>query len=215
MKKRILLCLLLIFLFTSCAAEPPKTDPPETDNSQSDADAARIAYYEELIEELRHELLDVKTALYTSRVECEALQDQLEEMQQSGPQAPEQSPSQTSHFTYTVADGKAVITAYSGSDIEVTVPASLDGYPVTAIGDRAFANNPKLVSVSLPNGVQTIGWFAFSGCVSLSRIRIPQTVEAISYGAFENCPAALTIITPADSYAAQYAASYGIARADG
>ena len=160
------------------------------------------------------ELLDVKTALYTSRVECEALQAELDALQEFPTQPPDQSTSQAAHFTYTVVSGKAVITEYHGSDTEVTVPASLDGYPVTAIGDRAFANHPKLVSVTLPNGVQTLGWFAFSGCVSLARIRIPQTVEASAYGAFENCPAALTILTPADSYAAQYAASYGIARAD-
>ena len=215
MKKRILLCLLLVFLLTSCAAKPQKESPSDTDNSQASSDAARIAYYEELVEELRQELLDVKTALYTSRVECEALQAELDSLQESETQDPSTPPAQTTQFTYTIVGENAVITSYIGNAIEISVPASLDGYPVTAIGDRAFANHPKLVSVSLPSGVQTIGWFAFSGCVSLSRIRIPQTVEAISYGAFENCPAALTIITPADSYAAQYAASYGIARSEG
>ena len=43
-------------------------------------------------------------------------------------------------YTYTVsAENTATITNYTGSDTELVIPDSLGGYPVTGIGESAFA----------------------------------------------------------------------------
>jgi hypothetical protein len=76
-------------------------------------------------------------------------------------------------YTYTVgADGTAVITSYIGSDERVAVPAELDGYPVSALGDWVLPFYEDIIAVSLPAGIQTIGPDAFGGCYSLSSIEV-------------------------------------------
>ncbi len=66
---------------------------------------------------------------------------------------------------YTTANGEVTITRYAGSDEVVTVPDAINGNPVTAIGDGAFANpnetRPK--KVSLPVTIRKIGMMAFFG----------------------------------------------------
>ena len=60
-------------------------------------------------------------------------------------------------FTYTLNDsGEAVITGYSGNDLELTVPDKVDEYPVTEIGAKAFYGRYNLTTVTLPEGLQSI-----------------------------------------------------------
>lgn len=114
------------------------------------------------------------------------------------------------NFRFTVEGGRATLTAYEGRATSVTVPTAYQGYPVVAIGDRAFENKTRLQSVVIPSGVETVGWFAFSGCVALKDVTLPESVRSISYGAFLNCSSAMVIRCSAGSYAEQYAQSYGI-----
>ena len=55
---------------------------------------------------------------------------------------------------------------YSG---EVTIPASVEynsaTYDVTSIGDQAFLNCTNLTTVTIKNGVKTIGAGAFTDCI--------------------------------------------------
>lgn len=60
-------------------------------------------------------------------------------------------------------------------------------YAVTAVGDRAFANNRKLVSVLIPEGIEVIGDSAFEGCKSLKKVIIPSSVAQIGNRAFYKC----------------------------
>jgi hypothetical protein len=41
-------------------------------------------------------------------------------------------------YTYTVTDGKAQITRYTGFGGVITIPNTLGGFPVTSIGSGAF-----------------------------------------------------------------------------
>ena len=76
-------------------------------------------------------------------------------------------------FQYEITDGKATITAYTGGDASVSIPASLDGYPVTAIGANAFDGCGSLSEVILPGTVTRIEWGAFRSCGSLTGIVLP------------------------------------------
>lgn len=111
-------------------------------------------------------------------------------------------------FTYRVENGKAVVTGYEGRSDLVSVPATLDGYPVISIGERAFEGK-ALVAVTLPDGMESVGWFAFYGCTGLLDVSIPASVTTIGYAVFDGCER-VTVIGRAESYAAQYAKSYGL-----
>ena len=82
-------------------------------------------------------------------------------------------------YTYTVSDGKATITdfnsSYSGS---LTIPSTLGGYPVTAIGSSAFSYCFHLASVVIGNSVTRIGDEAFSSCTSLTAINVSKNNPA-------------------------------------
>ncbi|MEI7901010.1 MAG: leucine-rich repeat domain-containing protein [bacterium] len=61
----------------------------------------------------------------------------------------------------------------------LSIPSTLDGYPVTAIGDGAFDRCAKLASVKIPDSVTAIGEGAFFQCSSLKSVEIPTSVTAI------------------------------------
>ncbi|MDE6888664.1 MAG: leucine-rich repeat domain-containing protein [Eubacterium sp.] len=79
--------------------------------------------------------------------------------------------------------------AFSKSAIMgVTIPDTVE-----AIGDSAFENCGKLVSVSInedaaaSKGVKTIGMKAFKGCTTLKYIDFPSTITSVGDGAFWGC----------------------------
>lgn len=76
---------------------------------------------------------------------------------------------------------------------EIVVPDTIGQYPVTKIGDYAFANCKKLTSVSLPYGIVSIGMGAFYECEHLTNINIPQSVTVIDSYAFYNCKSLTSI----------------------
>ena len=88
--------------------------------------------------------------------------------------------------TVTIASGGNT-KAYLGNDSNVTVPADIDGYMVTAIGVRAFTGNTKLLHVSIPETVTKVENYAFSGCSSLTSITVSANITSLGYGAFLNC----------------------------
>lgn len=84
-------------------------------------------------------------------------------------------------------DGTAEIVGYCGQEEKLTIPQELDGFPVTRLGEKVFFMRQKLTSVTLPEGLISIGDFAFSACESLERIRVPDSVTFIGEGAFSWC----------------------------
>ena len=67
---------------------------------------------------------------------------------------------------------------------------------ITEIGDAAFQNCSKLLSVTIPNGVTHIGASAFNLCVSLSKINISDSVTDIGAGAFNDCSGLIEMEIP-------------------
>ncbi len=92
-------------------------------------------------------------------------------------------------FEYRVlseTDKTCEITHYTGSATVLDIPAQLDGYTVTSIGEYALEDCESLTKVTIPEGVTNIGYYAFHGCVDLMKINIPQSVETIGGYAFDN-----------------------------
>lgn len=91
-------------------------------------------------------------------------------------------------YVYTVmSDGSVMITeAFVTGD--VTVPAEIAGRKVTAIGEGAFFSNTGITSVTLPEGLESIGIYAFSDCSSLKNVTVPSSVWRISPFAFDATP---------------------------
>ena len=90
-------------------------------------------------------------------------------------------------LTYTVADGEITITGCNDSATDVVIPENIGDYPVTAIGDGAFANHNSITSVTIPESVAQIGSFAFDSCQGLTSITIPESVTSVGQDAFRDC----------------------------
>ena len=66
----------------------------------------------------------------------------------------------TDKFTYTKSNGNAVITGYNGTETDIPVPASVDGYTVTEISpDYIINSNAK--SISIPGTVKKMSKSTF------------------------------------------------------
>ena len=84
-----------------------------------------------------------------------------------------------SDLAYTAEGGAVTVTGYTGSEAVVVIPATLDGLPVTAIGEGAFAGMGGLKALSLPDSVTAVGFGAFAGCSAMTTLRTPVcTVDA-------------------------------------
>lgn len=84
-------------------------------------------------------------------------------------------------------DGTVEISKYKGTDTKVDIPAKIYSKDVTGIGENAFKNNGKLISLTIPDSVKYIENYAFSRCLRLTSVIIPDSVVSIGYGAFESC----------------------------
>ena len=100
-------------------------------------------------------------------------------------------------YTYTVSNGAATIsdcdTTVSGS---LTIPSTLGGYPVTAIGKNAFRDCKLLTSVTVPDSVTSIGYRAFYNCTTLATANLPNSVTVLDSYAFASCKALTKITIP-------------------
>ena len=92
-----------------------------------------------------------------------------------------------SGFTYTVTDGSATITGYTGTATELVIPDEIDGYPVTYIENGAFRGNTSITHVTLPETLQYIGSGSFSGCTGLLTLTLPDSVLMIFKSGFYGC----------------------------
>lgn len=96
-------------------------------------------------------------------------------------------------WKYTVDNGTVKIISVSPRDGEnITIPRTINGYPVTVIGNRlgifgAFSNCDDITSFEVPDFIISIDNDAFSGCDKLTSITISKNVKHIGEGVFAYC----------------------------
>ena len=84
-------------------------------------------------------------------------------------------------------------------DLDIVIPTTYLGLPVVAIGEEAFYDPRGLSmieSITIIDGVETIGAGAFYGCASLKEIIILGGVEEIGEQAFFMCVSVETVVIP-------------------
>ncbi len=86
------------------------------------------------------------------------------------------------------AEGEAVIVAYVGEETRLTIPSTLAGHPVTAIGPYAFYEKTFLREVVIPESVTEIGYQAFACCDKLADMTIPDGVNSVGNCAWIGTP---------------------------
>ena len=103
-------------------------------------------------------------------------------------------------LVYTVnEDGTSVTLAgmEAGNDATVlSVPETVEGYSVTAVGDDAFSGNKVLTQVVLPATVTEIGARAFYECISLTDATLGEGTSNIGDAAFHKCGGLSDIVIP-------------------
>ena len=99
-------------------------------------------------------------------------------------------------FQYQRLRSGIVITKYRGSAARVTIPERIGGDAVQAIGTQAFAWNPAVERVELPDTVQFLGLRAFIGCRNLEEIDWPAGLLGIGLEACKDCTSLQTVVLP-------------------
>ena len=210
--------LILVALISSCSSVGSPSSPSgSSDNTDTQSSQDRIAELEAkiltLIENQQLSDSERQKEISTLKSEIERLKSESEKSPSESESSPEsndesqESPANT--FKYTLDAGRAIITEITATSESVAIPSSIDGYAVYAIGSEAL-NSKTVKSVTISSGIEKLDWFAFRNCISLSSITIPSSVSSIGYGAFDNVSKSLTIKCQKDSFAHQYAQSYGL-----
>ena len=90
----------------------------------------------------------------------------------------------TENLTFDAETGS--ITGYNGVNTRLTIPESIDGVPVKAIGKRALWEDPLLGYVTLPEGLEYVGEDAFSITDTLKYVEFPSTLKTIDKKGFSS-----------------------------
>ena len=99
-------------------------------------------------------------------------------------------------YTYTVENGCATITGYTGSDTMLVIPDELGGCPVTKIGNNAFQYKSGITYVIVPDTVTEIGNYAFDRMYDLTDVILGCEVTSIGERAFQSCTSLASINLP-------------------
>ncbi len=112
------------------------------------------------------------------------------------------STSSTTSTTYYIPSSLRNVTVTGGNILYgafyncATLTSVTIGNGVTSIGERAFSYCSGLTSVTIPDSVTSIGSYAFYECSSLTSVTIPDSVTSIGERAFYGCSGLTSITIP-------------------
>ena len=90
-------------------------------------------------------------------------------------------------FQYKIEDDNScTITDYDGMASSLSIPSAINGHTVKQIDTGALSDNRIITSVTIPNGVTTIGFSAFNGCIKLEKIKFSSNLDTVCENAFNN-----------------------------
>jgi hypothetical protein len=101
------------------------------------------------------------------------------------------SPAQA-QFTVTTNNGTITINGYTGAGGNVTIPGTINGYPVVSIQVQAFQED-NFTGIAIPDSVTNIGQSAFYDCASLTNVTIGTNMSTIGPYAFSYCTSLIKI----------------------
>lgn len=87
------------------------------------------------------------------------------------------------------------IVGYYGNEKNIIIPSSIDGIEMKEIEYNAFSYS-KIVSITIPNSITSIGFSAFSFCQNLTSIILPNSIKSIGGNMFCGCDNLRNIIIP-------------------
>lgn len=177
------------FIATETSTLPEKTETTRRTTTgkhttKAEATAVSVTVTEKATKEITTEK---QTATKTSTVK---------ETTRVTTQAPTTSeiPTTDAADVYSVSGG--VLGEYTGESGEVSIPSSVGGDTVTAIGTGAFAGNSDITSVFLPSTVTRIGQEAFTDCTELESVYLPSSLQSVGIGAFYGCTSLTEVNIP-------------------
>lgn len=102
-----------------------------------------------------------------------------------------------SYSLFTVGtDTFASVTAYYGTDTEVVIASTYQGFPVITIDVSAFNSCSKVTDIVIPGSVKTIERYAFANCIGLKSLVIPNSVTFIGERAFSHSDGITKVVIP-------------------
>ncbi len=91
---------------------------------------------------------------------------------------------------------RVIITGYTGTAEELSIPSTLHGKTVVEIADYAFAMQGTLTRLTLPDTITTIGAAAFFAMGKLEQVDLPSGLMNLPEEAFADCSSLSTITLP-------------------
>ena len=104
-------------------------------------------------------------------------------------------PTPAEEFTYVPFGGGIMITKNLSTRPVIVIPETIDGLPVTQIGQNAF-RDCKARSIVLPSSLLIINSCAFQYCYALETVRIPDKVNHVGSYAFDYCSGLKEVTLP-------------------
>lgn len=90
----------------------------------------------------------------------------------------------------------AKLTRYTGTGGDLAVPAAIDGYTVTTLGQGLYDGVTTITSIVVPSSVTKIENRVFAGCTRMARVTLPATVTSIGDEAFTRCAVLESVVLP-------------------
>ena len=125
------------------------------------------------------------------------------------------SPGNTKYFSlngslYAKNDDDSAVTlcTYVKAPAELTLPKTVNGLPLTAVGPMVFQGSTALTAVTLPANITTIDRLAFDTCSNLKTVLLQcEAAPTLGSSAFTDLAEGSTIYVPNDTVAAAFAST--------